>query len=182
MLKYKNYYNFPDYPLCLEIDLIQKKYILSYGCGQTKFCVEGDANLSNNLLELDNIQYLLLDFGKPIMYFTGYEFIYTKNVFIIQKLIPDDKNNFIVNEIISDEIVLEVNVDDINFMNEFGYINGKWIHYHDIENINERINNYSNISDIIKLIHELIPVHHHYPNEWEKLKKIYRTIIIEKIE
>lgn len=116
MLEYKNYLSYPDYPLTLTIE--DNTYRLEYGAGQTVFKKKGSMRMTESHLILDRKKHLLVKNSSPIFYFTGYQFVFCDQVFQIE--------NFIVDELLLNELVFSNDVEKLNFMKDKKISHGRW--------------------------------------------------------
>jgi len=245
MYSFYNYYDFPEYPLSLMVDTLEKKYKLRYGLGQTVTEKSGYADLkedlktvyvqhinkesssltdsSNNfhyfsvpwrnikegsfiteektlssdhqisnvktktleyggLLTIDNNVYIMSKLGRGVMYFTGYQFIYCKDVYSISNIQQNDNEELLPSEICSSCIELPPNADDFRFVNNFGFASytnlasvGRWINYNPTINIAEKLEELKNnpsLNNKKQFFHDIIPIHNLYRKEWECFKEL----------
>jgi len=168
IVTFYNIYNYPDFPLKLTIDKKLNKFDLKYGCGQTVYESNGNCILDNNIMKLNNNIYLLIELKKPIMYFTGYQFIYSEKVFNITNVESSESTILNVDELVQDYLEIPIDIDDLKFLNEMGFSCGRWIKYKDID-----ITNIENVTreNFQTYFHEIIVVYHRYPKTWNEFKK-----------
>ena len=148
MVLFYHFLSFPDFPL--ELNIEGGKYHLMYGTGQTVTKKSGKGSVTKDSIILDGKKHLLAKLNTSVIYFTGYQFVFARDLYSI--------NDFVVDEICSGLTYLPPNIDDLNFMKELKITDGRWL------------NLPSDTEETLTVDNSICKMHSH-PAKWEELKR-----------